>query len=52
MCTMIAEQIKIDGSGKGTNGWFTLKEANVSYVWGVLKPSGQDLMTCAGVQTT
>jgi hypothetical protein len=31
MCTMIAQQIKIDGSGKIGNGWFTLKEANVSY---------------------
>lgn len=31
MCTMIVEQVKIDGSGKGTSGWFTLKEANVSY---------------------
>ena len=31
MCTMIVEQIKIDGSGKGLNGWFPLKEANVSY---------------------
>ena len=31
MCTMIAEQIKINGSGKGKDGWFTLKEANVSY---------------------
>ena len=31
MCTMIAEQIKIDGSGKGKEGWFTLNEANVSY---------------------
>lgn len=31
MCTMIVEQIKIEGSGKGTSGWFTLKEANVSY---------------------
>lgn len=31
MCTMIAQQIKIDGSGKSGNGWFTLKEANVSY---------------------
>ena len=28
---MIAHQVKIDGSGKGTNGWFTLREANVSY---------------------
>lgn len=31
MCTMIAKQIKIDGSGKGKEGWFVLKEANVSY---------------------
>ena len=31
MCTMIAQQIKIEGSGKGKSGWFTLKEANVSY---------------------
>ena len=31
MCTMIVEQIKIDGSGKGQNGWFPLQEANVSY---------------------
>lgn len=31
MCTMIVEQIKIDGSGKGKNGWFPLQGANVSY---------------------
>lgn len=31
MCTMIVEQIKMDGSGKGANGWFTLRQANVSY---------------------
>lgn len=31
MCTMIAKQVKIDGSGKGASGWFTLREANVSY---------------------
>jgi hypothetical protein len=31
MCTMIAKQIKIDGSGKSASGWFTLKEADVSY---------------------
>jgi hypothetical protein len=28
---MIVEQIKIEGSGKGLNGWFPLREANVSY---------------------
>ena len=31
MCTMIVEKIKIDGSGKGTSGWFELTEANVSF---------------------
>lgn len=31
MCTMIVHQAKIDGRGKGTGGWFEVKEANVSY---------------------
>lgn len=31
MCTMIAQQVKIDGCGKGTTGWFTLREADISY---------------------
>ena len=31
MCTMIAEKVKIEGSGKGTSGWFKLEQANVSY---------------------
>lgn len=31
MCTMIVEQVNIEGSGKGTSGWFALAEANVSY---------------------
>ena len=31
MCTMIVEKVKIDGSGKGSSGWFTLEQANVSY---------------------
>ena len=31
MCTMIVQQVQIDGSGKGTGGWFTLRQANVSY---------------------
>jgi hypothetical protein len=28
---MIVEKVKIDGSGKGTGGWFKLEQANVSY---------------------
>lgn len=31
MCTMIAQQIVVDGSGKGVNGWFAVRQANVSY---------------------
>ena len=31
MCTMIVEKIKIEGSGKGTSGWFRLEHANVSF---------------------
>jgi hypothetical protein len=31
MCTMIVEQVEIDGSGKGSMGWFVLNQANVSY---------------------
>lgn len=31
MCTMIVEKVKIEGSGKGTSGWFPLEGANVSY---------------------
>ncbi len=31
MCTMIVHHAKIAGSGKGTQGWFDLCEANVSY---------------------
>jgi hypothetical protein len=31
MCTMIATQITIAGTGKAGNGWFVLREANVSY---------------------
>lgn len=31
MCTMITQQVKIEGSGKGAGGWFVLREANVSY---------------------
>ena len=31
MCTMIVQKVDIDGSGKGTGGWFLLQQANVSY---------------------
>lgn len=31
MCTMIAKKIPLDGSGKAASGWFTVKQANVSY---------------------
>jgi hypothetical protein len=31
MCTMITTQAKIEGSGKGTSGWFDLREVNVGY---------------------
>ena len=31
MCTMIVEKITVDGSAKGTSGWFNVEQANVSY---------------------
>ena len=31
MCTMITEQIAVAGSGKGAGGWFSVRQANVSY---------------------
>jgi hypothetical protein len=31
MCTMIVQQIGIEGSGKGPGGWFVVHQANVSY---------------------
>ncbi len=31
MCTMISEQVAVEGSGKGASGWFTLTDAAVSY---------------------
>lgn len=31
MCTMIVEKINVDGSGRGTHGWFKLEQVNVSY---------------------
>ena len=31
MCTMISEQVIIEGTGKGNGGWFKLNKAYVSY---------------------
>lgn len=31
MCTNIVQKVKIEGSGKGQQGWFDLGQANVSY---------------------
>jgi hypothetical protein len=31
MCTMITQQVEVDGSGKGTEGWFALSHAHISY---------------------
>jgi hypothetical protein len=28
---MITHQVEIEGSGKGASGWFTVRQANVSY---------------------
>jgi hypothetical protein len=28
---MIVEKVKVNGSGKGVNGWFPLEQANVSF---------------------
>jgi len=31
VCTMIVEKTGIEGSGKGTGGWFSVNQVNVSY---------------------
>jgi len=31
MCTNIVQQIVVDGSAKGREGWFPLRQVNVSY---------------------
>ena len=28
---MIAKKVALDGSGKGSTGWFTVNQANISY---------------------
>jgi hypothetical protein len=31
MCTNIVKQVEIEGSGKGNQGWFAVRQAHVSY---------------------
>lgn len=31
MCTMIAQQVSVNGSGKAATGWVTIDQASVSY---------------------
>lgn len=31
MCTMIVQQVAVEGSGKGATGWFRVQQANISY---------------------
>lgn len=31
MCTMIVNQVAIEGCGKGASGWFDVRQANVAY---------------------
>jgi hypothetical protein len=31
MCTMIAQQVQVTGSGKAGSGWFKVDQASVSY---------------------
>ena len=31
MCTMIVQKAKVEGSAKGSSGWFPVQQANVSY---------------------
>jgi hypothetical protein len=31
MCTMIVKQVEVEGCGKGTDDWFNVRQANVSY---------------------
>lgn len=31
MCTMIARQVSVEGTGKGATGWFAVRQVNVSY---------------------
>ena len=44
MCTYQTEQITLEGSGKGGDGWFTLTDATVYFDHPVHFPAGHALM--------
>jgi hypothetical protein len=44
MCTYQTEQIPLEGSGKGGDGWFTLTDATVYFDHPVHFPAGHALM--------
>lgn len=31
MCTMLVKKVPVEGFGRGTDGWFDMKQANVSW---------------------
>lgn len=44
MCTWITEKAEVSGSGKGAQGWFPLRQANVYYDHPVHAPLEHALM--------
>jgi Family of unknown function (DUF6295) len=43
MCTYLTEHVKVAGSGKGANGWFTLTDASVYFDHPVHTPAEHTL---------
>ena len=43
MCTYITEKVETEGSGKGTDGWFTLTETSVYFDHPVHAPTEHTL---------
>lgn len=43
MCTYLTEHVKVAGSGKGANGWFTLTDATVYFDHPVHTPAEHTL---------
>jgi hypothetical protein len=43
MCTYLTERVKVAGSGKGANGWFTLTDASVYFDHPVHTPAEHTL---------